>query len=435
MRSCCRIILMIATLLFASCNSGEGEDSVETSQTSLGLIATVPSDALAIVLRSKCEEALTLLESSDKLRTLNFGCLLKSPALLSWTYDGKLSALLTLDLGRTEAHKAAAESLVEEAADYGIFTLLIDASDSLSPLQTKRSMLLLSSSEVILNAAEVHINESRSIMDAPGFEDALHIARKPGAKNWAILRNQGLSRLLPNNFLQGIYTRSQVSKFLQGTAEWTVICPSYKAHYTLEAVFPEVPSYYMQFLSSLPHGESRLGDILETDPGFAISLPLPKKGFREGYQRYLDATVRSTAYKRELNALKERSGKDPLEWERELDVKEVVLIVSGDSKLAALRVGKESNNSQIISINPNMHQGFIPALYGRAFEIPDDSACAAVGEWLLYGEAEDITTFLQNRSNSSEIKLPRKGVHVIVYNSGSLLCWDKKGIRLWNLLQ
>ena len=52
----------------------------------------------------------------------------------------------------------------------------------------------------------------------------------------------------------------------------------------------------------------------------------PQPEFREAYRRYVDASVRYTAYTRRLDELEQRSGVNPLDWELENGICEAGII-------------------------------------------------------------------------------------------------------------
>ena len=182
----------------------------------------------------------------------------------------------------------------------------------------------------------------------------------------------------------------------------------------------------------LPFGDSRLGDILPADTEFAVSLPVPQPEFREAYEKYVDASVRYTQYVRRIASLEKLTGKSPLDWELETGVREVALIAWNGAKVAAVRPAKAPEDAAPAE---NQWKGFIPALYGSAFSLPDDSVCATVSGWLVYGSREDVDGFLESQARIVETEWPRRGVHIVMYKSGTFVCWNKKGISLWNSIQ
>ena len=268
-------------------------------------------------------------------------------------------------------------------------------------------------------------------MDADGFGAAVSYASQ--SKDFTILRNSGARRLLPPEFLGNLYPQRSAAAFLGRIADWITICPEGEGRYRLDATLGDTPSYYTNMLGAIPFADSRLCEILPSDCSFAVSLPVPQPEFREAYRRYVDASVRYTAYTRRLDELEQLSGVNPLDWERENGICEAGIIAGSFGRVVALRTGKAAHgNTEGTGAQENPCRGFAGALYGSAFSLPDDSVRAEAGDWWIYGSAEAVNGFTEALSQPSGMKWPLRGNHIVMYKSGRLLCWDKKGIYLWN---
>lgn len=412
-----------AALALVSCGGGDSDSGAGPSEEVRALLRTVPSDALAVAVRRSCAEAVSLLDSSAALRSLGYGGLEDSPAVISWTFDGKLSPVLAVDAGRTQARAEAARAAAELAGSLGLHAEWY-AADS---LVGRHAMLVLTGSEALMTAVRRHISEGRSIMDADGFGTAVSYAGQ--SKDFTVLRNSGARRLLPPEFLEGLYTQRSAAAFLGRISDWITICPESDGRYRLDATLGDTPSYYTNMFGALPFADSRLGEILPSDCSFAVSLPVPQPEFREAYRRYVDASVRYTAYARRLDELEKQSGVNPLDWELENGICEAGIIAGSFGRVVALRHGEAPEGT---GAQENPYRGFAGALYGSAFSLPDDSMCAEAGDWWIYGSAEAVNGFTEALAQPSGIKWPLRGNHIVMYKSGRLLCWNKKGIYLWN---
>lgn len=409
--------------VLVACGGGNGNGDVQTPPEVQSLLRTVPSDALAIVSRDRCSDALALLDSVDRLRTLDLGRLGSSQAMISWSFNGELTPVLAVDAGRSQSDNASARAAAALSDSLGLFAAFY-APDS---LVGRHAVLIVTPSDAQLTAVRRHISEGRSIMDAAGFTDAAACAGS--SRNFSVLRNSGARRLLPPKFFEGLYSQSSAAAFLRTVADWITIAPDSGGRYRIDATLGDAPSYYTNMFSALPFASSRLGEILPSDTEFAVSLPVTLPEFRESYQKYVDASVRYTPYIRNLDTLEAHSGKNPLDWEKETAVCEVGLIVRGGEKVAAVRPAKAPDNT-LPEENP--WRGFIPALYGSAFSLPDDSVCANVAGWQIYGSREAVQDFIVAQAELLSTEWPVKGNHIVMYKSGTMLCWNKKGISLWN---
>ena len=419
------ILPLIAALALVSCGRTHGGGSGEIPEETLSLLRTVPSDALAVCARNSCSEAAALLDPASALRSLDYGRFAGAKAVVSWSYDGSLSPVLAFDTGRSQAGAAEAVRIRKDADSLGLQSCWY-APDS---LVGRRSILVLTPSEALLTAVGRHVSEGRSIMDADGFGTAA-TAGNPG--DFTVLRNSGALRLLPGRFLDGIYSQRAAAGFLRTVSDWVTICPSGRNSYGIALTCGEGPSYFSNIFTLLPFADSRLGDILPADTEFAVSLPVPQPEFREAYEKYVDASVRYTQYVRRISSLEKLTGKSPLDWERETAVREVALIAWDGAKVVAVRPSRAPEDAPP---SENPWRGFIPALYGQAFSLPDDSVCAAVRGWLVCGSREDVGGFLDSQARIIEAEWPRRGVHIVMYKSGTFVCWSKKGISLWNSVQ
>ena len=81
----------------------------------------------------------------------------------------------------------------------------------------------------------------------------------------------------------------------------------------------------------------------------------------------------------------------------------------------------------------NPWRGFLPALYGSAFALADDSCAACSRGWQIYGSPDAVAAFLEAESPEAGPDWPSKGVRAVVYQPEETLAWGKKGIKLtWN---
>ncbi len=412
---------VLVTLSSCGVDAGNGDDDAPAlSQESGILLSGVPSDALAIAARERCSEAVALLDSTHLLRRIAYGKLDKSKAIISWSYNSSLTPVLTIDVGRSNSNSEEASRICSQADSLGLYWRFYRA-DSLG---IKRSMLILCPSESLMTAVSRHVSGGRSIMDAPDFPAALAMAGQSG--NYTILRCSGAAFLMPGDFVKDIFPRRAATRFLQSVSDWITIVPSGRSGYRLYPVKGGEPSYFSNMLEALPYSPSRLGEILPSDTEFAISLPISLPAFRQEYEKYLDASVRLTAYNRQIEALGKNCGKNPLNWEKENDVREVALVFRAGKAVVLVRPAKGRSDSEA---HENAYRGFTGSLYGSAFSLADDYFAASKDGWTVIGSEEAVNDFLS--ADTQGIKWPSKAAHIVMYKSGHLLCWDKKGIYLW----
>ena len=92
-----------------------------------------------------------------------------------------------------------------------------------------------------------------------------------------------------------------------------------------------------------------------------------------------------------------------------------------------VRPGRTTKDSEIA---PNPWKGFIPALYGSAFAVPDDSEYACSGGWTIFGGEEDLEAFLLCEHGLEGTSWPGKHSALIVYGPDFILNRNKEGMFL-----
>lgn len=389
------------------------------------LLAAVPSDALAVVCYDRLEEGLPLLDSTSVLRKLNLTAFKQSQMALSLCYNGSLVPLLALDAGRAEADSASAVSALLAQAS----VLKLQAQYIRPDAETKRrGLVLITPSDAQLTAVRRHLTEHTSILDAPGFRQALAAA---AGRDFVAFRGGGApERLAPKNWLRDYFPRRPLTRFLGSIANWTVLTPA-AGGFDVAPVCEQDDAFYANILGLLPFGDSRLGAILPEDTRFALALSVTLPQTREAVERWQDASVRLTAYQKRLEALRKERGKDPLKWELEQSVREVALVHFGGGAVALVRPAKPATEREA---HENRWRGFLPALYGDAFALADDSCTACSRGWQIYGSPEAVLAFIEAaRPTEAPIAWPGKGCRFVIYQPGKTLAWGKKGIKLiWN---
>lgn len=417
-------VLLALPLLLSCGNPARKGDAPVQEKRIPELLSAVPSDALGVICNDRCAEGLRLYDSTSVLHRLDLSDFKNARMALSLCYSGSLMPILALDTHKAEADSAAAlNALLVQAADLKLYSQYFPS----DPETGRHGMLVISPSDAQITAVRRHITEQTSILDAPYFRQALSQAN-PG--NFVIFRNVGAERLAPKGWLQDFFARREMTAFLRSISDWTVITPKSDGCDILPVQGP-ADSYFANILGLLPFSDSRLGAVLPDSVRFALALPVSNPVFREAFERYQDASVKLTRYHRTLDALKKASGKDPLKWEKEIDVRELALVHGDGWVVALVRPGKAVADREP---GENPWRGFLPALYGSIFALPDDSCEAALGGWYVYGSPAGVQAWLDaQRPEGSARKWPGKGCRFIIYEPDKTLAWGKKGLRLtWN---
>ncbi len=417
---CKRCLIALVSALACLCSCGGG-DALRDMESLPDLLAAVPSDALAVFSFSRCEQAGEPLDSTDILSSLDLSAFADSPAVLSMSYSGSLVPTLSVGTGMQDGGPAVF-SAMRQAERKGVLAEYF-APDEASGRQ---GFMSFTASESQMAALKRHVGSGSSVLDAPGFPDA---AALTSGDDFIIFRNSGARNLIPRGFLGGIFQKRPLAEFLHKAADWTVLCPDERGTYRLSTVQGEADSYYVNMLASLPFGRSRVGQVLPDSVDFVLSLPLPQPQFRGSYERYVDASVRMTSYGRHLSDLEKACGKAPLKWEKEVCPAEIALVSWGGKTAVLLRPQKMVRDMEI---GDNPFRGFLPALYGEAFSLRDDSCLGAVCGWYAIGSREAVEELTARKEPRADAVWPGKSCHFVLYHSGRFFAWGKKGMRLWS---
>ena len=424
-KKCVLTCLLVLSLLFSCSQPHRNAGAVREERRAPELLAAVPSDALAVICYDRLSEGMRLLDSTSVLHRLDLKAFKNARMALSFCYNGSLVPVLALDAGRAEADSASATAaLLTQAASLRLHAEYIRPDAE----ARRRGFVVITPSDAQLTAVRRHISGYTSILDAPGFRQALSEA---ASSEFVIIRGGGApERLVPKGWLQGVFPRRDLTSFLGKVAEWTVLTPAGDG-FDVKPVSVEDDAFFANILASVPCGNSRLAELLPDGTQFALDLAVSLPQTREALERWQDASVRLTRYNKQLDALKAQSGKDPLKWEQEVDVREIALVHSDGGPVALVRPAKAATEREPYE---NPWRGFLPALYGNAFALADDSCTACSRGWQIYGSPDAVRAFIDAPRPETAPDLPAKGSRLIVYQPDKTLAWGKKGIHLalWN---
>ena len=408
-----RLIIYALTLLAAAaCQAVPGESQRAEAPE---LLRAVPSDALAVGVFGRCDNALgKMLDSTSVLRSLDYGKLARHRAAIALCDVGSIEPLLILETGKTEPGsglRAATDTLPQTAA-------LAAQADSMRLFSaqlalSRHNVLLLTPSATVLTVVQRHISSETSILDAPYFDGVMDVMGGSDAIAW---RNGGAGKLFPLELCS--ITRKQLTAFIKNAAEWTVACGE-----RLHTVQPQAEKYYCNFLNAAGDGQSKLGTAFPPEAELIIDMPIADcAGWRRAYETLMDARVELEAYNKTIQALKKSAGKSPLDWEKELNVQEVVYVATPEYSLNMVRCARSGKRE---GVQPNPSRGFVRALYGEPFSAAD-SCCIRSGKWIISGPRAVLDTLVLG----SEKGWPAKAA-AVVQVPGRKLTWTKDNIILW----
>lgn len=373
-------VIMVLTLVPGACKH-EVRERVPVSEQ----LKMVPSDALVIINSSKCTDCLAILDSTHIFRKLSTGLLTNAKAALSFCYTNTLTPILTI-----EADKALQDTsdcvirLLEQALDLGLKARTFEPVEG----YTKKTNIVITTTETMMSVIQRHQDGHLSILDEPDFVNALSLV---SSRDWAIIRNSGASKLIQKNILDGMFPQRDLVALARTFSDWTCISKETDGRFVINACRDESGAYFIDHLDALEPLTCRLTSIIPDSTDFVIDIPFDAPAYRKSYEKYLDAQLKLEKYNIVISSLRKETGKSPLKWEEELDIQEIALVKWLGHSAVALRPAKETAAS---GPQANQWPGFIPALYGSAFKIADDSCVAHMEGWMIFGSEPDVTAFM-----------------------------------------
>ena len=421
-------IAFAVTKLYSSAGSSsakiDGTRLLEKDQ----LIAAVPSDAAIVFCFKNFGHACEILGdtlsvfgelASGKFNIITsrqYGALKRSPAIMSVHYSKDMPPLLIL-----EAEKAIADT-TQDLHD------LLDAADS-SGLQARinGNMLMISTSETIINSSIRHLREGHSILEAKGFAE---IASAATGEDVIFVSNAYSGNIL--NLVLSKKHRASYG-FVKELAEWTSFditkrsASSVTMHGSL--LYNNEPSYYLNVLS---HAGTAPVEIAEAVPGnvdFIIDIPIGDiTSYLKAYRNHLDSKSRLDKYESTLAQQRKEVGMNAEEWVKSLDVKEIAVItLHMDEKMRQVLMLRPGAKPSPRIADGMSCAGFSGTVFGDVFKAEGETACAVVGKWIVigaadcvakYSEADFLKETLSVRMKSEGLeRLPQKSCVAWIYHS------------------
>jgi len=357
------------------------------------LLRTVPSDAVGVMSFGEgYDSMMNVLDSTSAFTQIYYGSLTNSPMVLSLNYTGKLNELLAIDCGTSRPDTMLAVRCIQwDISGYGLKWSLV------SYQQGRRYAMLLSPDAGVLHAAQRHLSQGTSILDANGCSEALQAAG--GSADFLLFPNREVSKI------------PQVSKyapFLKGLCSWTVAVPGKDSDFDIACLHGEDKTFYASLLDAQKTSDSHLAQVLDSTVNNVVSLQIRSiDDYIKAYREYLDAHTKLREY--------DAKAKQIEQWARTLGIRELAKISTGQGAFLAVRTAKPLGDKDICD---NDAKGNLSELFGQAFSLKDESCCTCKGEWLLTGDAQilqNIEVKAGKALGGLAAKWPSEGVKAVVY--------------------
>jgi len=409
MKICAKIFTVLAIAAAFGCTREEKPVVIPDQ------LRFVPSDAVAVI-SGTCRVCLSELDSAHAFRNIGLEEYPKADAIIAYCFTSVISPVLVVDANLDT-------TVVAKAERAGVSLLETEVAPAEEGAEMIRRFVF-AVSESTMAAVCRHLSMGTSILDAPGFVDA--VKQTADVRHWAILRNDDASKLLPRDFLNGMFSRKDIIRLMKNMCDWTCIRWTGRRECEIISVNGDSREYFSNMMAELRPASSKLPEILPLATDFAIDIPIDTKSFRKAYLTYLDATQRLPDYYNKLLIMKKETGEDPVRWENSFNIKEIAMVGWDGKKVVLLR---PSSGMNALEPGENAYRGFVSVLYGFPFELADDSFCAIMDGWMVIGSENDVRVFL-DEERPEVFKWPARPVKLAVFTSDAMVSWTRDNLTI-----
>lgn len=378
------------------------------------LLPAVPSDAVMLCCLTDSDKALSsIITDSDFPSALasamdQVGMNLDRMTV-SLHFSGSLTPLYVFDLGKAAAQPSdKAELVMQTAVGCSMSSEYLDCSTvgTGHPI-ADHSIVVASSSESLVKSSLRHLQKAVSVMDAPGFAEASSCV---SSKDVLFIPNETSGKIL-SAVLTGKY--NSWASFAPKISDWMAFefnSSEGSMLFNGSAVTDGDFSDFMTVFEKSGVSSSQLSSVLPSYTLSAMTLPLRNAAdYIADYQSYLDARQALQTRQTRIEALEKETGTSPLAFFTRLEAEEIATasFVSGGNieKVNLIRISKPDTLKNSVSRVFDCHYAsYASSVFGRLFEIPDESSFTYVNGWLVSGSRKAVEEFAGGRTGEYTLK-------------------------------
>lgn len=397
-------------VLYSDSGSGDArKESAVPDQGRYRLLPAVPADAVLVACFSDIKDASSGVLSgfgfpqSVSAHIDDFRSLSSASMTVSLHFSGKLHPLYVFDAGRPAAEPSEdASALMALAAEKGMKADFVP----------DHSFVIVSDSETLLKSSLRHLEKSISVKDASGFAAA---ASSVSGNDVVFFSNTHAKMLMTEMFTRRYAAHNP---FIASLAQWTAVgiakADASGAYMTAAAVHENDASDFMTVLSKSEPAVSKVARMLPSYTVSAVSLPMKKvEPYVEAYQAYMDSKQSLQSFRKKRKDLQTRTGINPEDFMKRLDVKEVAraVFMSGGAldTVNLMRVGRQdtlifvgTQNKSFKDYVPATHSwpyaSFAASVFGKFFELKDESCFTYMDGWIVSGSMKAVEEYVQGKT-------------------------------------
>ena len=437
------ILTVAVALFFLYSGTGDRKTSLSESREYM-LFSAVPSDASLVLKFTDLRSMTECLVSEDSpahyivasgaasgkmsglLREISssslYQDLMSCPAVLSVHNIGELAPLLLIDAGRSgEEPSAGVDSLLSLALRNGMAAQYADASDyaPAGALLRKRSLLLVSPSDILVQSSLRHVRSEVSVLDVNGLPESVEQLR---GGNMVIVPGSGVEKVA-----SGIFQRShrRCFSFLSRFADCTAFSiDSYSPgsiSMTGKSSSDGGPGDFMNVYPQVSPSVSEVASVLPSYTVSAAAVPVADvTEYTSAYLAYAETVSLSKDMKSAFGTMRKRTGISPEDWAAALGIREVaaatfqaggrlekvLLVHIGKHALPVLLKGNagETEAGCRGKILDYVYKGYLSALFGDLFSAEDESHFLLTGDWMVVGSTGALSEYTSGRATEYTLK-------------------------------
>ena len=397
-------------VLYSDSGSGDArKESAVPDQGRYRLLPAVPADAVLVACFSDIKDASSGVLSgfgfpqSVSAHIDDFRSLSSASMTVSLHFSGKLHPLYVFDAGRPAAEPSEdASALMALAVEKGMKADFVP----------DHSFVIVSDSETLLKSSLRHLEKSISVKDASGFAAA---ASSVSGNDVVFFSNTHAKMLMTEMFTRRYAAHNP---FIASLAQWTAVsiakADASGAYMTAAAVHENDASDFMTVLSKSEPAVSKVAQMLPSYTVSAVSLPMKKvEPYVDAYQAYMDSKQSLQSFRKKRKDLQTRTGINPEDFMKRLDVKEVAraVFMSGGAldTVNLMRVGRQdtlifvgTQNKSFKDYVPATHSwpyaSFAASVFGKFFELKDESCFTYMDGWIVSGSMKAVEEYVQGKT-------------------------------------
>jgi len=397
-------------VLYSDSGSGDArKESAVPDQGRYRLLPAVPADAVLVACFSDIKDASSGVLSgfgfpqSVSAHIDDFRSLSSASMTVSLHFSGKLHPLYVFDAGRPAAEPSEdASALMALAVEKGMKADFVP----------DHSFVIVSDSETLLKSSLRHLEKSISVKDASGFAAAASLV----SGNDVVFFSNTHAKMLMTEMFTRRYAAH--NPFIASLAQWTAVdiakADASGAYMTAAAVHENDASDFMTVLSKSEPAVSKVAQMLPSYTVSAVSLPMKKvEPYVDAYQAYMDSKQSLQSFRKKRKDLQTRTGINPEDFMKRLDVKEVAraVFMSGGAldTVNLMRVGRQdtlifvgTQNKSFKDYVPATHSwpyaSFAASVFGKFFELKDESCFTYMDGWIVSGSMKAVEEYVQGKT-------------------------------------